>query len=252
MALHEQQPTTRFSVRAQDYARFRPSYPDAAIDAILGGLGRTSRLVAADIGAGTGISSRLLAERGVRVLAIEPNAPMRDGAEHNERVTFRDATAERTGLADESIDLVLCAQAFHWFRHDEALREFARILKPGARLALMWNDRDDRDEGTRRYGELILAASDGHAAARGFSAPDALRLSSLFTSYRELAFPSAQELDEPALLGRAASASYVPTSGPKWEALAAGLRALHGAVGSGSPRVMRLHYHTRVYLAERA
>ena len=63
-------PTGRFSNRAHDYAKHRPSYPDAAVDAILLGLGAPPDLVAADVGAGTGISSRLLASRGVRVIAI--------------------------------------------------------------------------------------------------------------------------------------------------------------------------------------
>jgi 2-polyprenyl-3-methyl-5-hydroxy-6-metoxy-1,4-benzoquinol methylase len=75
-ALHTLNPLDRFSDRAADYVKYRPSYPMAAIDIILEGLGQTP-LVAADIGAGTGISSRLLADRGVRVLAIDPNAAMR-------------------------------------------------------------------------------------------------------------------------------------------------------------------------------
>ena len=75
--LSDLSPTTRFSGRAADYVRHRPGYPAAAIAAVLRGLGDPVRLVAADVGAGTGISSRLLAERGVRVLAIEPNAEMR-------------------------------------------------------------------------------------------------------------------------------------------------------------------------------
>lgn len=255
MALYDQNPTGRFADRASDYAKYRPSYPGEALGAILLGLGRPSRLVAADVGAGTGISSRLLAEHGVRVLAIEPSAAMRAAAAHNERVTFRDGTAEETGLADESVDLVLCAQAFHWFRPREAFAEFARILKPGGRVALMWNDRDDRDECTRRYGELILTASDGHAAARGFAPPDALRDSALFTGYRAQAFSSHQDLDEAGLIGRAASASYVPKSGEKWEALQRGLRAhfaqFAGPATIAAPPTVRLLYRTSVYLAER-
>ena len=75
--LHQQQPTTRFSDRAADYVRFRPTYPAEAIDAVVAGLGAPEGLAAADIGAGTGISARLLAERGVGVFAGEPNAALR-------------------------------------------------------------------------------------------------------------------------------------------------------------------------------
>ncbi|MBC7773083.1 MAG: SAM-dependent methyltransferase, partial [Pyrinomonadaceae bacterium] len=74
---HALNPTGRFSDRAEDYKKYRPSYPPDAIDAILDGLGPPASLLAADIGAGTGISSTLLAERGVRVFAVEPNPAMR-------------------------------------------------------------------------------------------------------------------------------------------------------------------------------
>lgn len=83
-------PLSRFSDRAADYAKHRPSYPTPAIDAILEGFGEPPQLVAADIGAGTGISSRLLAERGVRVIAIEPNAAMREAASPHPLVEFRE------------------------------------------------------------------------------------------------------------------------------------------------------------------
>lgn len=79
--LHTLNPLTRFCDRVADYVKYRPSYPAQAIDIILKGLEPSSQLTAADIGAGTGISSRLLAERGVSVIAIEPNPAMREGAE---------------------------------------------------------------------------------------------------------------------------------------------------------------------------
>lgn len=248
--LHDQSPTARFADRAGDYVRYRPSYPDAAIEAVLAGLGRASRLVAADIGAGTGISSRLLGERGVRVLAIEPNSAMRECAQHSERVTFRDGTAEATGLTDESVDLVLCAQAFHWFRPDDALTEFARILKPGGRVALMWNNRDDADPATAEYGRLILEASGRHEAAQRFNHHRPLAECPLFTNFREAVVPSSQSLDAQGLVGRARSASYVPRDGPAWDRLQAGLQALavrHAAPGGG----VTLRYQTHVFLAER-
>ena len=90
--------TTRFGARAQAYAAFRPSYPPAAIEAALDGLGDPNSLTIADVGAGTGISARLFSERGVSVIAIEPNARMREAAEQHSRVTWRDGTAEQTHL----------------------------------------------------------------------------------------------------------------------------------------------------------
>ncbi|WP_295618085.1 hypothetical protein [Chamaesiphon sp. GL140_3_metabinner_50] len=89
IALYTLNPLNRFSDRAADYVKYRPSYPAAVIDTILDGLD-AAMLVAADIGAGTGISARLLAERGVRVFAIEPNAAMSAAATPHPLVEFRD------------------------------------------------------------------------------------------------------------------------------------------------------------------
>src|SRR5688500_14656893 len=115
MNLDALRPTERFSGRAESYVRFRPSYPAAAIDAVLAGLGDPARLVAADVGAGTGISARLLADRGGRVDAVEPNTAMRAAAAPHAGVRWHGGRAQATGLPDASVDLVLCAQAYHWF-----------------------------------------------------------------------------------------------------------------------------------------
>ena len=116
-------------------------------------------MVAADVGAGTGISSRLLAECGVRVLAIEPNADMRQAALPHPLVEYREATAEATGLADATVDLVTCFQSFHWFNPQPTLLEFNRIVKPSGRLAVVWNDLDENDEFSANYIHLVRTAS---------------------------------------------------------------------------------------------
>ena len=85
---------------------------------------------AADLGAGTGISSRLLAERGAHVLAIEPNQAMREAAEPHPHVEWVAARRNATGLHEASVDLVTAFQAFHWFDHAEGAREIVRILRP--------------------------------------------------------------------------------------------------------------------------
>ena len=143
--LHTLNPLSRFSDRVEDYIKYRPNYPKPAIDAILKDLASPSQLIAADIGAGTGISTRQLAERGVKVIAVEPNTAMRNAAidgtpKHN--IEWRDGTAEETNLLDASVDLVTCFQAFHWFDPEPTLLEFRRILKESGRLAVVWNNRD--------------------------------------------------------------------------------------------------------------
>jgi SAM-dependent methyltransferase len=244
-------PTGRFADRAADYARHRPGYPPAAIDAVLAGLGPPAGLVAADVGAGTGISARLLAERGVRVLAIEPNGPMRAAAAAHPRVEWRDATAETTGLADGSADLVLAAQAFHWFRAAEALAEFHRVLRPGGRAALLWNDRGAEDAFSRGYYELVLSTPEGQRVSAGWGVEDPFAGRPGWADARALTFEGGQVLDEAGVLGRAMSASYVPKAGAEHERIMDALRALVRR-HADERGCVRLVYRTRLFLAERA
>jgi SAM-dependent methyltransferase len=249
-ALHDLDPTGRFSDRAAEYVRYRPDYPSAAIDAMLAGLAPPDALTAADIGAGTGISARALAGRGVNVLAIEPNRAMRDAAEPHPRVHWREGTAEATGLADGAVDLVLAAQAFHWFQVGEALAEFHRILKPGARLALMWNARDRDDPVTRGYIEAIHEVNGEHPAERREFDPAALTAGGRFTAPARLTFAHSQELDRDGLIGRATSASYVPREGKAYAALARALDALFEKYRDDRGRVT-MRYATELHLASR-
>ena len=241
-------PTGRFSDRAADYVRFRPDYPAAAIAAVLAGLHEPVR--AADVGAGTGISARALASRGARVVAIEPNAAMRAAAAPHAGVTWREGAAEATGLPGASLDLVLCAQAFHWFHVRESLAEFARVLVPGGRLALLWNSRDHADPLTLGYIEAIHAVGGEHAAERRFSGPgeleDALAIEPRFALEDRLEFPHAQALDRTGLLGRATSASYVPRGGPELARLAESLAMLHAAHADANGLV-HMRYVTRLW-----
>ncbi len=246
--LFDLDPTGRFSDRAADYVRYRPDYPAAALDAMLAGL--ATPVLAADVGAGTGISARALAERGARVLAVEPNAAMRAAATPHPGVEWRDGTAEATGLPGGAVALVLCAQAFHWFRPRESLAEFARILLPGGRLALMWNNRDRDDPLTRGYVEAIHAVSGEHPAESREFDPAVVGAEGLFTPPRALRFPHAQPLDAAGLLGRATSASYVPRQGPALAELQARLAALHAAHADASGLV-RMRYVTTLWLADR-
>lgn len=246
--LHTMNPTGRFSDRVADYVRFRPSYPAAAIDALLDGLGEPSRLDVVDVGAGTGISARLIADRGPRVIAIEPNDAMREGAEPHERVSFRAGAAEATGLPAASADLVIAAQAFHWFREQEALAEFHRVLRAHRRLGLMWNIRDENDPFTAGYTSAIRDITGQiPAEMRAFDAV-AITATGLFRDLRLAEFPYEQPLDEAALLGRASSASYVPKNGEAWDRLAAKLRE-HFRRFAGPGGLATMKYVTRVYTA---
>ncbi len=237
----------RFTNRADDYARFRPAYPSAAIDAVLAGLAPPERLAAADVGAGTGISARLLAERGVAVTAIEPNAAMRAAGAPHPRVAWRDGTAEATGLADRAVDLVLCAQAFHWFAVEPTLREFQRILKPNGRLALVWNRRSTDDPFAMGY-RAALEAIDGEAPAeRSNFDPAKVTASGRFGGHRLVLADNATPLTFEQLRGRALSTSTVPREGPRLDRLLGLLRELH-ARHADAHGVATMRYRTQVHL----
>ncbi len=216
-------PTTRFGSRAREYAAFRPAYPPGAIDAALAGLGDPHTLTIADVGAGTGISARLFAERGAAVIAIEPNAQMRASAEPHARVRWRDGMAEMTGLDDASVDAVVACQAFHWFATMDAMLEFRRIAR--CRAVLLQYERDERDPFTKAYGDVVRAyATDDTETLRA----QALSTFADFPNARiaRSGHFSKQRLDRDALVGRAASSSYLPQSGPDAQRLRRDLHAL--------------------------
>jgi SAM-dependent methyltransferase len=247
--LYQMNPQGRFSDRAGDYAKYRPSYPSEAIDWILKGLGESSQLIAADIGAGTGISARLLADRGVKVIAIEPNAAMRQVALAHPLVEFRDGSAENTKLPDNSVDLVTCFQAFHWFNPEPTLTEFTRILKPEGRIALVWNDRDldGGDRFTREHDYIITQASNNSPIHSRLDGKSGAFIKSLFPLVSHHIFSSQQAFAKDSLIGLAMSASYIPQEGKAHQQLLKDLTNLYQKY-CDEQSLVYLKYKTSVYL----
>ncbi|MEO8216266.1 MAG: class I SAM-dependent methyltransferase [Acidobacteriota bacterium] len=245
--LHEQQPLTRFGERAGDYSRHRPDYPAAVFDTLLEGL--SPPITAADIGAGTGISSRALAARGVQVLAIEPNEAMRQAARAHPRVRFLEGRGELISLPDGSVDLITCFQSFHWFEGGKALAEFHRILRPAGRLGLVWNIRDRSDAFTAAYSEIVVRYASSPAAEDRPDIADALFEDHSFAGLERFVYSNRQRLDGEGLMGRARSVSYLPRTGPRAEELFADLRALFESWNRDG--VVDLVYETLLYRAVR-
>jgi SAM-dependent methyltransferase len=143
-----------FGAAADVYERGRPGYPEAALDWLLPT--RAERVL--DLGAGTGKLTRQLIARGLDVVAVEPSAGMRQQFSRViPDVPAVAGTAEAIPLRDRSVDVVLVAQAWHWVDVPRACAEVARVLRPGGRLGLMWNERDERVAWVARLSEIIKA-----------------------------------------------------------------------------------------------
>jgi ubiquinone/menaquinone biosynthesis C-methylase UbiE len=132
-----------FGDAAAAYDRARPDYPPEAVDWLVRALELGPGRTVVDLAAGTGKLTRPLARTRARVIAVEPAAGMLERL----RAAVPEAealagTAEAIPLGDDSADALTVAQAFHWFANEEALAEVQRVLRPGGRLALVWNRRD--------------------------------------------------------------------------------------------------------------
>lgn len=251
-AMGEANPTRRFSDRVADYVRYRPDYPRALPDWLRRELGMSTSWEVADVGAGTGISSRMLLDIGCRVVAVEPNAAMREAAlvwpGENPRFRAVDGRADATGLADASVDMVAVAQAFHWFDPVATKREFARILRPRGMVAIWWNSRrlggsaflEDYEALLREYGTDYADVAERYADDATMRAwfGDALR--------GEARFPHSQSLNFDGLRGRLLSSSYAPRPGhPRHAAMLAALRELFDRCQQGGR--ISFDYDTRVF-----
>lgn len=133
-----------FSRAATPYSNSRPSYPDAAIQCLIGELGLEAGMQVVELGAGTGIFTRQLVAYGLQVTAVEPVAGMRAKLSALPDVAVSAGTAEATGLDDGIADAVVAATAWHWFDAQRAINEVSRLLRSGAGgLGLVWNQYDE-------------------------------------------------------------------------------------------------------------
>ncbi|MDJ0693423.1 class I SAM-dependent methyltransferase [Mastigocoleus sp. MO_188.B34] len=286
-ALYNLNPLNRFTDKVENYAKYRPTYPEELIDKILEGLASPSQIIAADIGAGTGIAARQLAERGVRVIAIEPNAAMRDvgknaislnieskstesestrskstGSTHIDQtcpvsakstsyfnVEWKDGTAEITNLPDASVDLITSFQAFHWFKPKPTLLEFSRILKSSGRLVLVFNDLNRDDNFTKEYHKLILTTANNRLATDFNAKVQPLRENPKWCYLQNHIFAYQQELDLAKLIGLAKSVSFISSEETIQKQLVADLEDLYRSF-TNEDGFVNLQYRASLHIAE--
>jgi SAM-dependent methyltransferase len=206
-------PATRGFASAQLYERGRPDYPATAVERIVSRLELRPGRTVLDLAAGTGKLTRLLADRGASVVAVEPVREMRAELERRvPAVAVLAGTAERIPLGAESVDAVTVGQAFHWFQPEEALAEIHRVLRPGGGLALVWNARDERDALQAALSEIIEPLAAGTPRRGGGDWRALLDGSDLFGPCEAALFEHRQTLDEEGLVGRVLSISFIAAS----------------------------------------
>jgi len=246
--------TSRFSDRVENYVRYRPGYPAEVLRSLQDDCGLKPDHIVADIASGTGIWTRTLLENGNHVLGVEPNAEMRQAGERLladfPRFTSVAGTAEATTLEAESVDFATAAQAAHWFNRERAREEFARILRSGGWLVLLWNERlTDATPFLRDYEQLLLTFGTDYQEVRHERTTAVVNEFFDPAPFQERVFPMLQEFDYAGVEGRLLSSSYAP--GPE--------HSRHSAMLGELRRVFDKHavegqvvfdYKTRVYFGK--
>jgi SAM-dependent methyltransferase len=243
----------RFSNRVANYVKYRPDYPREIVSHLVAHCGLTQGAVIADVGCGPGMSSKMFLEYGCSVYGVEPNDAMREAAVEYlaefPLFTPVEGTSNATTLPDDSVDMIVAAQAFHWFDPATTRPEFKRIAKPGGWTVLIWNIRQETTTAFLiEYEDLIRQHSVDYHAVRHNNITDKEVGEFLGPGFEIAEFSNVQEFDFEGLLGRLASSSYMPPEGHEsFPAMADALRSLF-AKHERNGKISVL-YDTKVYYA---
>jgi ubiquinone/menaquinone biosynthesis C-methylase UbiE len=206
----------RFSNRVENYIKYRPGYPQEAIEFIFQHTGFNNDSVISDIGSGTGILTKYFNNRVNKIFAVEPNDEMRTAAEgllkSQKNFISVNASAEQTTLDDDSVDGIAIAQAFHWFDRNKVRKEFKRILKRDGYVILIWNNHLTNTPFLAEYEELLIKYANDYNEVdhRNLAKDD---FDSFYSNYEKKVFAHKQVFDFEGLAGRIMSASYCPLPG---------------------------------------
>ena len=231
-----------FGAVAEAYDRGRPAYPAEAAAWLMGGEAK----VVLELGAGTGKLTRELVDQGHAVFATEPDEAMLAVLrERVPEVSAKVATAEEIPANDRSVDVVVVAQAFHWFDPDVALPEIARVIKPGGHVALVWNFFDQRIPWVRRLVNVV-----GEHSATSNASSDVLVDHELFEPVERTTFAFWQDVNRDTLVDIVASRSYIASlPEAEREAQLDAVRAFYDEYGRGHDG-MQLPYVTECFRAK--
>jgi SAM-dependent methyltransferase len=199
-----------FGEAADVYDRARPDYPLEAVDWLVRALDLRAGRTVLDLAAGTGKLTRALARTRARVIAVEPAAGMLERLRAwVPEAEALDGTAEAIPLADGSADAVTVAQAFHWFANEDALAEIHRVLRPGGRLALVWN-RGDLAAPAHAEIDRLFAPHRGDTPRRGHGTwRAAMGATDLFEPFGSAELEFEHRHDLAGFVEQAASISYI-------------------------------------------
>lgn len=239
---------TRFSDRVSNYVLYRPGYPSEILSLLENEIEFDSQKDIADIGSGTGLLSKLFLSNDNLVYGVEPNDDMREAGEEllQNFINFVSikGTAENTTLADESVDVIVSGQAFHWFDNAKSKNEFLRILKNNGYVVLLWNVRiKEMSPFMESYEELLLKYGTDYEIVRHENIIDK-DFNKLFgaKNYKFASFENFQIFDFTGLKGRLLSSSFVPLNDKNMIRDLKKLFDKHNENGK-----IKFEYETRVY-----
>jgi len=243
-----------FELAPKAYEIGRAPYPPEAIDRLIFELGVEPGKRVLDLAAGTGKLTRLLLQTGAFLVAVEPVAAMREALTGSlPGVQVLEGTAEGIPLPNGSVDAVCVGQAFHWFDGDAALAEIHRVLRPGGRLGLIWNVKDESVDWIEKLGAIMESyRGDAPRVASG-AWKAAFDWTVLFTRLERARFSFVHEADFAAVVARVTSVSFIASLPPaEFARVVDEVRTLLATHPQTKGRTtFELPYRTGVYWCER-
>lgn len=242
-------PKKLFTDKVSNYVKFRPEYPEALFSYFEQAFNLQPDAVIADIGSGTGLMARPLLERGYRVICVEPNEEMRkagrkvlSGYGGYKEV---DGSGEATNLPDQSVNLAVVAQAFHWMDQLRAKKELQRIVKPGGIIAVLWILLKTDTPFMQGYENIRATFGKGYTA---LDRANETKMREIFAPYtlNIKHFVHSQPVEYRQLEGHLLSASFIPSADqPEYVQMLDALRNLFEANQQNGIAEMR--YETTVF-----